>query len=159
MENETEFKFQPYHVTILFLGFLITAFSCYIIILGDPIWLLCWPIILGWVSIPNFLKLIKGIPAIALTDDYLIDNINELKIEWEDISEIFIQNTARGPGAIGIKLKQPEKYINTTLKRMAYKIRKLWSSADIVIYFPLISEKNGSVYPAIYTRWLEHNTT
>ncbi len=153
MDSEIEFKFNPVYVTVLFLVTSITASGFYVIYsdffnlnIATILFLCLLPIVIGLTAIPKFLRMVTGIPAITLTNDYLVDNTNGVTINWNDISEAKIIRTARGPGAIAITLKQPEKYFNTFTKKTRYYISKFFSKNHIIIYYSLIIEKDNSLF-------------
>lgn len=152
MDDEIEFKFNPVYVTVLFLATLITSSGFYVVYsdfskldIFAVIFLCFLPIFIGLVAVPKFLRMIKGIPAIALTNSYLIDNTNRVIIDWNNILDVKIINTARGSGAISVTVKQPGKYFKTFPKRLTYGITKLFTKNHIVIYYDLIVEKDNSL--------------
>ena len=73
------------------------------------------------------LKMILGTPAIILTNDYLVDNLNLRSIDWHNISEIkIIEGNYRSFDKIIINLKRSEEYFNNPVKKARYKFRQLF---------------------------------
>jgi hypothetical protein len=107
------------------------------------------PALLAWVVLPRFLLMLRGIPAIELTDDYLINNISGFSIEWADISEIHIKNNMKGPNALVINLKHPEKYFDTPLKKLGYQLKQLFTADDITIPLIFVSGDSNTLFQAI----------
>lgn len=96
-------------------------------------------------------------PAIALTKNYLVDNIGNNSIEWGDISEIrLIESKYKSFGKLIINLKQPEKYFNTPIKRLSYKFRQLFTANDIGITIDFVSGKDEEIIQLIHAYWDKH---
>jgi hypothetical protein len=163
MDSEIEFKFNRVYVTVLFLATLITASGFYVIYsdfsnlnIFTILFLCLLPVFIGLTAVPKFLRMVTGKPAIALTNDHLVDNTNGIIIDWNDIWDAKIISTARGPGAIAITLKQPEKYFNTFPKKISYGLSNIFSKNHIVIYFSLIIEKDDSLFWQIKAHLPKH---
>jgi hypothetical protein len=65
--------------------------------------------------IPTFYKRVRfflaDIPAIILTKDELIDNINLQRFKWADIRNISLASFHRGGNYIAISLNKPGEYM------------------------------------------------
>jgi len=125
----------------------------------------CWdyqylflPMFLSPIFLPMFFKMITGMPVIALTDDYFINNYGGFSIEWGDIMEMHITDgNLHNSGSLIINLKHPEKYFNTPLKMVKYKIKQLFTANDISIPFNFVTGKKDEVFQVANAYWYKHD--
>ncbi|HWD88762.1 MAG TPA: hypothetical protein VG367_11590 [Mucilaginibacter sp.] len=62
-------------------------------------------------------KMVQGIPAILLTDDFLVLAIPDLRISYDDIDDVAVR--AGGKNTIlGINVTDPGKYFTTPIKKL-----------------------------------------
>jgi hypothetical protein len=162
METKTEFKFDPLY------GIILTLFTVFLLYTGvnsitppSISWenfIRCLLLIgLSYFLLPITFKLIFNLPSIVLTDDCLKNNIGGYSIEWDDISDIQLNNGGyRSFGNLIINLKNPDKYFNTPLKKALYWIKQLFSAYDILIKVDLISGKNEEIFDVVKVYWTKH---
>jgi hypothetical protein len=111
------------------------------------------PFLLACVVLPLLMMMARSIPAIALTDDYLINNYGGFSIEWHDILEIHRTKSYRGSGGIVINLKNPEKYFDSPIKKISYQLRQLFSANDITIPLNLVAGNDDEILQTITAYW------
>jgi hypothetical protein len=109
-------------------------------------------LLLVWIFVPMSFSILIGKPAIALTDEYLINNYNGFTIKWEDISEIHMTEGMRNSG-IAINLKQPDVYFNSLIRKIRYTIRQTFTSSDMIIAGMFLSGDTDKNFSLIYTFW------
>jgi hypothetical protein len=109
---------------------------------------------ISWLILPVTIKMLRGIPAIVLTKDYLVDNFGGHSIEWNDIAEINIRKSSyQSLDKLIINLKQPEKYFDTPIKKLLYKFGKLFTANDIGITLDFVSGNSDEIMQVIHAHW------
>jgi hypothetical protein len=63
----------------------------------------------------------------------------------------------RTTGSIVINLKNPEKYYNTPLKAMWYKLSQLFTSNDINLRLDFVAGKNDTIFQLVNAYWDKHS--
>jgi len=165
MKKEAKYRFEPIWLIILDLLFI---YFIYIAVIGfiSPsgfdiylIWVLglfafaLWPAI---TIVDLTFKMMKGVPALVITENGIIDNINNLSVKWSDILEIYITKEGRFAGNLVINLNHPEEFFGKTrLRFKIYKIRKYFTSADIAIKLSFVKGKNEDIVNTINTYWAQ----
>ncbi|MGZ3832623.1 MAG: hypothetical protein ACXVB0_03805, partial [Mucilaginibacter sp.] len=110
-----------------------------------------------WFVLPMTVKMILGIPAMVLTNKYLVDNLGGHSIEWSDVSEIrIIQGQYRSFSKLIINLKRPEKYFDTPLKKLLYKFRQFFTANDIGIITDFVSGTDLEIMQVVQAYWGKH---
>ncbi|HTH82825.1 MAG TPA: STM3941 family protein [Mucilaginibacter sp.] len=158
MKNEIDFKFEPIWLTILSVLMLLLLYKCFNAYnsnqsIGLFLALITPVILVSLFVLPLGFKMILGIPAIALTNEYFVINYNGLSIDWHDIADIHITTNYKGISTLIINLKQPEKYFGSSLKKIKYQIRQIFTANDIIIPIDLISGKNEAIFQTVNAYW------
>ncbi|AWK04361.1 hypothetical protein HYN56_08970 [Flavobacterium crocinum] len=102
-------------------------------------------------TIKNLYRNLKKLPALELTDDYLIDHINDIKIRWSYISKADLISL-RGNSFVRFILRDKEKY-SEQLKGLLSKIMFKFTNPDnlaIKTELSLVKGKNEEIYSQIY---------
>lgn len=101
------------------------------------------------------LRVLKGLPALVITNDGIVDNVNNVSIDWRDVSEIYV--TEEGIFAnsdLVVNLQTPEIFFcKTPLQKVFYKVRKYFTSADVAIKLSFIKGKEENIVDSINTCW------
>lgn len=155
--NDVKFKYNPiiviifvvlalgiqggmsYAVAVMVLSGAYGPFAAFLIL-----WSLCG--ILTYYVFSFVRKMVNGIPAILLTDDFLIIAIPDLKISYDDIDDVAVR--AGGKNTIlGIDITDPEKYFNTPIKKLMKF--SFMAPQNLNINLTLISGNNETIVQSI----------
>ena len=161
----------PYYPIKLWIDSLIflTLFSALVLsnILhkNQPFGIILAIFLIGLASI-NFKKTIKNLyrnlrkqPALELTNDYLFDHINNIKIRWSNIVQIDIISI-RGNTFVRFILRDKKKY-SEQLKGLYARIMFNFPDPDnlsIKTELSLIKGNNEEIYNEIYKFYQEKNS-
>ncbi|SFD07412.1 STM3941 family protein [Flavobacterium phragmitis] len=102
-------------------------------------------------TIKNLYRNLKKLPALELTDDYLIDHVNDIKIRWSYIIKAD-QISIRGNTFVRFILRDKEKYSEQLKGLLAKIMLKLPdpNNLAIKIELSLVKGKNEEIYNQIY---------
>jgi len=167
VETNTEYKFNPFWVSIISLG---TFYLIYKGLAYYTLPLISWDnflrcivdVLLAFLFLPLTFKLIFNIPALVLTKDCLKKNFGgKYSFEWHDIADIqlYSNTVGRSFAKLTINLKDPYKYFNTPLKKTLYKARQLFVANDTWIIVDFVAGDNEEIFEVIkayWTRKVEH---
>lgn len=125
MDDEIRFKFNPLN-TLSWSLFPIASIYFFVDMVnvkgvdndGSRI-LLVFTVVLSWLFLPKFFKMIFGVPALILTQHQFIDNVSGLKIDWKDISGFRIKINNKST-FLFIKLSNHDPYIDNTASRRIF---------------------------------------
>ena len=120
METEVKFKFQAAWVVFISLLAFSILYKFFTVAINETsfdfsfLFAAIVPVCISWVVLPMTFKMIRGVPAMTLTKNYLVHNLGGHSIEWADIAEIrAIDGNNRSFSKLILNLRQPEKYFDT----------------------------------------------
>jgi hypothetical protein len=166
MKEEIKYKFEPIWLIVLDLLFVYLIYITVSWFISHPqpdifsAWMLSM-FVLALLPVTTIIKLtfrmIRGLPAIIITESGIVDNVNGISIEWDDIFEIYVTEEGRFAGGnLVINLNNPEEFFGKTrLQFRIYKIRKYFTSADIAIKLSFVKGKNEDIVNTINTYWAQ----
>lgn len=154
----TEYKHSTFFfivrtLLLLFLAFIFIFISYLLIIQNANFFLIAFIWLLyGLVfseSVPKNIRagihLFKNIPALLLTEDMLIDNLNMKKIKWAEISDIGEFYDVRSGSYIAIKVKNPEVFLKeekSFYNRVMMKLSNKYWHGSFAVFQKEIKGKN-----------------
>lgn len=154
MDEEIEFKFNPIWVSLYGAP---SFFFIYLLIddiinteetRHSYIGLLIITVSYSWLYMPNLIKMLIGMPALKLTNDKLIFNINKLHIAWTDISGFRIKNTGNFIFLI-VKLVNHEKYVDDTGMRRIFNYLRGLSDNEVAANILFIKGSDDRILSTI----------
>ncbi|MGZ3753051.1 MAG: hypothetical protein ACXVA2_12080 [Mucilaginibacter sp.] len=157
--EEVKFKYSPYWL-LPFSGLVMYGLGFGLYLLGDSlsrsdyklipfIFILCsLQGSLTYYLLSIVYKMLTGIPAIILSEDFFISSTLGLSIDYADIIDVTIR-----PGGkttiLGISLNNTEKYFNSPIKRMVYKLNSIFTADDLRINLDFIRGNNETIVQTI----------
>jgi hypothetical protein len=159
--EETGFKFEPIWVTALGVLTLFLVYK-FCVIVVDPnfkfdyllIILALTPLLMSWLIMPMFFRMLFGTPAILLTADQLVDNVMGISIDWKDIQDIRITGVSKP--FLSIILKNKKEFfqnIQNPLKRTLLRIFFSISPGDISMNLAMVAGDNEAVRSVVMVYW------
>ena len=166
MKEEVKFKFEPIWLIVLNLLFVYLIYATVSGFIKNPhldlfsaliLGLFIFTFLLATIIIKLTFKMIKGLPALIITEDWIIDNINNTSVKWSDIVEIYVTNAGRFAGGnLVINLNNPKEFFGKTpLQFKFYKIRKQFTLADTAIKLSFVKGKNKDIIDTINYYWVQ----
>lgn len=160
--DEVEYKYNPF-VLIIYAVFAILMLAGPSYFLFDTIrsadYKFLTPVIIlfslsglvAYYILSFFYNMIKRVPAIVLTRDFLVLSNPSLKISYADITDVVIRTGSRNT-RLGINLDNPEKYFNTPLSKFFFKLRSS-DPENFSINLDLIWGKNEEIGQSVTDYW------